>query len=69
MAKNKVQFQNGYSLFEFMQDYGTEKQCEQALMAWPVSRRRSRQTANTSALSPVANSSFWTIMPSTGLTP
>ncbi len=22
MAKNKVQFQKGYSLFEFMQDYG-----------------------------------------------
>jgi hypothetical protein len=34
MAKNKVQFQKGYSLFEFMQDYGTEEQCEQALMAW-----------------------------------
>ena len=34
MAKNQVQFQKGYSLFEFMQDYGTEEQCEQALLAW-----------------------------------
>ena len=34
MAKNKVQFQKGYSLFEFMQDYGTEEQCEEALLAW-----------------------------------
>ncbi len=34
MAKNQVQFQKGYSLFEFMQDYGTEERCEQALFAW-----------------------------------
>jgi hypothetical protein len=33
MAKNKVQFQKGYSLFEFMQNYCTEEQCEQALLA------------------------------------
>ena len=34
MAKNKVQFQAGYSLFEFIQDYGTEEQCHQALYKW-----------------------------------
>jgi len=31
MAKNKVQFQKGYSLSEFLADYGTEAQCQQAL--------------------------------------
>ncbi len=31
MSKNQVQFQRGYSLFEFMNDYGTEEQYEQAL--------------------------------------
>ncbi len=34
MAKNKVQFQKGYSLFEFLKDYGTEAQCENALFTW-----------------------------------
>lgn len=34
MAKNQVQFQHGYGLFEFMDTYGTEKQCEQALFQW-----------------------------------
>lgn len=34
MAKNQVQFQKGYSLFEFMEDYGTEEKCEQALFHW-----------------------------------
>jgi len=34
MAKNKVQFQAGYSLFEFIKDYGTEEQCHQALYKW-----------------------------------
>ncbi len=34
MAKSKVQFQKGYSLFEFFKDYGTEEQCENALLAW-----------------------------------
>jgi len=29
--KNKVQFQKGYSLAEFMRDYGTEEQCQNAL--------------------------------------
>ncbi len=26
MAKSKIQFQKGYSLFEFLKDYGTEAQ-------------------------------------------
>ena len=34
MAKNQVQFQRGYSLFEFMEDYGTETKCETALFRW-----------------------------------
>lgn len=34
MAKNQVQFQRGYSLFEFMDDYGTEEKCEKALFRW-----------------------------------
>ncbi len=34
MEKNKVQFQAGYSLFEFVQDYGTEEQCHHALYKW-----------------------------------
>lgn len=37
MAINKVQMQPGLSMVEFMQLYGTESQCEQALAAarWP----------------------------------
>lgn len=37
MAKNKVQFQRGLSLGEFMETYGTEDQCraEVARMRWP----------------------------------
>jgi transposase-like protein len=37
MAINQVQMQPGLSLIEFMQQYGTEAQCEQALTAarWP----------------------------------
>ncbi|WP_376869163.1 transposase [Aeromonas veronii] len=34
MAKSKVQFQKGYTLFEFLKDYGAEAQCENALLAW-----------------------------------
>ena len=34
MAKSKVQFQKGYSLFDFLKDYGTEDQCENALLTW-----------------------------------
>lgn len=37
MAINPIQFQAGLSLFQFMQDFGTETQCKQALFAarWP----------------------------------
>jgi hypothetical protein len=37
MAMNRIQFQPGLSLPEFLQDYGTEAQCELALEAvrWP----------------------------------
>ncbi len=37
MPKNKVQFQKGLSLTQFLQDYGSEAQCEQALFdaRWP----------------------------------
>lgn len=34
MGKNKVQFQKGYSLVDFIKDYGTEEQCRQALFKW-----------------------------------
>lgn len=34
MPRNKVQFQKGISLSEFLAQYGTEAQCEQALFAW-----------------------------------
>lgn len=34
MARNKVQFQKGISLPEFIKNYGTEKQCFEALCAW-----------------------------------
>jgi hypothetical protein len=38
MAINKIQFQRGLSMAEFLSRYGTEDQCEQALMAsrWPA---------------------------------
>jgi hypothetical protein len=37
MARNKIQFQKGLSLNEFLKDYGTEEQCFAALYAlrWP----------------------------------
>lgn len=37
MAVNRIQFQPGLSMPEFLRDYGTEAQCEQALEAarWP----------------------------------
>lgn len=34
MAKNKVQFQKGYSVFELLEDYGTEERCKTALFQW-----------------------------------
>jgi hypothetical protein len=34
MARNKVQFQKGISLSEFLQKYGTEEQCFDVLYAW-----------------------------------
>ena len=34
MPRNKVQFQKGMSLAEFLARYGTEAQCAQALHAW-----------------------------------
>ena len=34
MPKNKVQFQKGMSLSEFLTRYGTQALCEQALFAW-----------------------------------
>jgi len=34
MAKNQIQFQKGYSLSEFLCHYGTEQQCQKALMGW-----------------------------------
>lgn len=37
MAMNRVQFQGGLSMTEFMRLYGTQRQCEKALEAsrWP----------------------------------
>jgi transposase-like protein len=34
MAMNKVQFQKGLSMAEFMERYGSVEQCEQAVMSW-----------------------------------
>lgn len=34
MSKNAIQFQSGFSLFEWFNDYGTEEQCAQALFQW-----------------------------------
>ncbi len=34
MGKNVIQFQSGYSLFEWFNDYGTEEQCTLALFQW-----------------------------------
>jgi hypothetical protein len=34
MPQNTIQFQKGLSLPEFLQDYGTEDQCKQALEQW-----------------------------------
>lgn len=44
MPKNRVQFQKGLSLARFLQDYGTEPQCEQAVFhaRWPDGLSRPR---------------------------
>ena len=34
MARNRVQFQTGYGLTQFMDEYGTEEQCREALFRW-----------------------------------
>lgn len=34
MKKNQIQFQHGISLQEFLSEYGTENQCQQALFNW-----------------------------------
>lgn len=34
MPKNRVQFQKGFSLSEFMERYGSEDQCFKALYDW-----------------------------------
>ena len=34
MARNRVQFQKGYSLMQFMDEYGTEEKCREALFRW-----------------------------------
>lgn len=34
MARNKVQFQKGFSLSDFIKQYGTEDQCFEALYQW-----------------------------------
>lgn len=34
MARNKVQFQKGISLSDFMKNYGTDEQCFDALFSW-----------------------------------
>lgn len=41
MPMNRAQFQPGLSMFEFMQRYGTEEQCEAAVaaMRWPQGYR------------------------------
>ncbi|MGB5198980.1 MAG: IS1595 family transposase, partial [Sedimenticolaceae bacterium] len=37
MAKNAIQFQKGLCLRDFLDQYGTEEQCQQALyeLRWP----------------------------------
>lgn len=34
MAENKVQYQRGLSLLEFIEGFGTEEQCQERLRAW-----------------------------------
>ena len=50
MAKSKIQFQKGYSLFEFLKDYGTEAQCENALFTWRFPKEGANKRGNSSRL-------------------
>ena len=34
MARNRIQFQKGYSLTQFVDEYGSEEQCVAALFRW-----------------------------------
>jgi hypothetical protein len=34
MPINKVQYQQGYSMFDLIENYGSEEQCENALFKW-----------------------------------
>ena len=34
MARNRIQFQKGYSLTQFMDEYGSEERCVEALFRW-----------------------------------
>jgi hypothetical protein len=34
MSINKVQFQEGYSILELFDNYGTDEQCRQTLFDW-----------------------------------
>ena len=34
MARNRIQFQKGYSLVQFMDEYGSEEKCTEALFRW-----------------------------------
>ena len=52
MARNKVPFQQGVSLNDFIKQYGTEAQCFDALYAWRWPKDFSvRRVATTSAAS------------------
>ena len=39
MARNRIQFQKGYSLVQFMDEYGTEEKCTEALFRWRRPKR------------------------------
>ncbi len=52
MVRNKVQFQKGVSLNDFIKQYGTEAQCFDVLYAWRWTKGSSvRPVVTTSAAS------------------